>query len=39
MIVEDYDDLKKLFFNYFHFFDCSNWMNITSVRNKIFWFC
>jgi len=41
MIAEYYDDTKslKLFIRFFHFFDCSNQMSITSVRNKIFWFC
>jgi len=37
MIAEDYDDTKniKLFISFFHFFDCSNQMCITSVGNKI----
>jgi len=40
MIADYYDDTKnvKLFIHIFHFFDCSNLMSITSVRNKIFWY-
>jgi len=38
MIADYYDDTKnlKLFIQFFH---CSNQTSITSVRNKIFWYC
>jgi len=41
MIAKDYDDMKtlKLYIQFFHCFDYSNQTSITSVRNKIFWFC
>jgi len=41
MIANYYDDTKnvKLFIRFFHVFDCSNQMSITSVRNQIFWYC
>ena len=41
MIADYYDDTKNLefFIHFFHFFDCSNQMSITSVRNKISLFC
>ena len=41
MIADYYDDTKnvKLFIRFFHFIDCSNQVSITSVRNKIFWYC
>jgi len=41
MIEDYYEDMKnvKLFIRFSHIFDCSNQMSITSVRNKIFWYC
>jgi len=41
MIENYYDGTKnvKLFTQFFHFFDCSNQMSVTSVRNKIPWYC
>jgi len=41
MIADYYDDTKnvKLFIRFFHFFDCSIQMSITSVRNKTFSYC
>ena len=38
MFVEDFDDTKNLKI-FIHFFDCSNQMSITSLRNNIFLFC
>jgi len=41
MIADYYDDMKNLnfLFVFIHFIDCSNQMSITSVSNKIFWYC
>ena len=39
MIADYYDDNGKRFIRLFHFFDCSIQTRITSVRNKIVWYC
>jgi len=41
IIAGDYDDTKnhKLFIRIFHYFCCSIQTSITSVRNKILWYC
>jgi len=41
MITDCYVDTNSLkhFIPFFNGFDCPNLTSITSIRNKIFWYC